>query len=89
MTLNGWVKDATRQVPGIVGCIIIVILFIRYVEKQDQFAGELADRCHESHQQDMREWSSVVTGPMADMKDAINANTLMLGQVAEALRRSP
>lgn len=62
--------EAARQVPSLVVLVVLVIYFLRALDRRDQTIRAIADSCHASQA------SSVA---------AINENTRVLGKVGEAL----
>jgi hypothetical protein len=63
-------KEAARQIPSLVVLVVLVLYFLRALDKRDDTIKAIADTCHTSQQ--------AATA-------AINENTRVLGQVGEAL----
>ena len=63
-------KEAARQVPSLAVLVILVIYFLRALDRRDSTIKSIADSCHASQ---------------ASATAAINENTRVLGKVGEAL----
>jgi hypothetical protein len=62
--------EAARQVPSLVVLVVLVIYFLRALDRRDQTIRAIAETCHQSQ---------------AGATAAINENTRVLGKVGEAL----
>ena len=63
-------KEAARQVPSLTVLVVLVLYFLRALDKRDETIKAIAETCHTSQ---------------ASATAAINENTRVLGQVGEAL----
>ena len=63
-------SEAARQVPSLVVLVVLVIYFLRALDRRDSTIKSIAETCHASQQ-------SATT--------AITENTRVLGKVGEAL----
>lgn len=63
-------KEAARQVPSLTVLVVLVIYFLRALDRRDSTIKSIAETCHASQQQ---------------ATAAINENTRVLGRVGEAL----
>ena len=63
-------KEAARQVPSLTVLVVLVVQFLRALDRRDQTIRDIAETCHASQR-------AATT--------AINENTRVLGQVGEAL----
>ena len=71
MDSSFWIALA-QQSPGVAGVLVVVIIFIRHLDRRDETMKSIGDGCHEAQRKTV---------------DAINDNTLIMGQVKEGLRR--
>ncbi len=63
-------KEAARQIPSLVVLVVLVVYFLRALDKRDDTIKAIAETCHTSQQATTQ---------------AINENTRVLGRVGEAL----
>jgi hypothetical protein len=63
-------KEAARQVPSLTVLVVLVVQFLRALDRRDSTIKSIADSCHASQ---------------ASATAAINENTRVLGKVGEAL----
>ncbi len=63
-------SEAARQAPALVVLVVLVIYFLRALDRRDQTIRAIADACHASQQ---------------SATAAITENTRVLGKVGEAL----
>ncbi len=62
--------EAVRQVPSLVVLVLLVVQFLRALDRRDQTIRAIADSCHAAQSQ---------------ASHAIQENTRVLGRVGEAL----
>ena len=63
-------KESARQVPSLTVLVVLVIYFLRALDKRDETIKAIAETCHASQ---------------ASATAAITDNTRILGKVGEAL----
>lgn len=63
-------KEAARQVPSLTVLVVLVVQFLRALDRRDSTIKSIADSCHASQ---------------ASATAAITENTRVLGKVGEAL----
>jgi hypothetical protein len=63
-------KEAARQIPSLVVLVVLVVYFLRALDKRDETIRAIAETCHTSQ---------------ASATAAITENTRVLGKVGEAL----
>ena len=63
-------KEAARQIPSLVVLVVLVVYFLRALDKRDETIKAIAETCHTSQ---------------ASATAAIKDNTRVLGMVGEAL----
>lgn len=63
-------KEAARQVPSLVVLVVLVVYFLRALDRRDATIQRIADSCHANQ--------SVATA-------AVQENTRALGRIGEAL----
>ena len=63
-------REAARQVPSLTVLVVLVIYFLRALDRRDSTIKSIAETCHASQQQ---------------ATPAINENTRVFGKVGEAL----
>lgn len=80
--LNGWRAEISRQVPGLVVMLILVMAFLRAWSAHEVVMITIADRCH-MHAIVLTERYGETAKQAAD---GLRENTHMLGNVAEILR---